>query len=56
MKNLFENLKKRNRAALILYVSCGDPSIEFSEKRYISIGVLQLKRREYDKFCKQHSI
>ena len=32
MKNLFENLKKRNRAALILYVSCGDPSIEFSEK------------------------
>ncbi len=32
MKNLFENLKKNNRSALVLYVSCGDPSIEFSEK------------------------
>ncbi|MBO5255334.1 MAG: tryptophan synthase subunit alpha [Opitutales bacterium] len=32
MKNLFENLKSQNRAGLVLYVSCGDPSISFTEK------------------------
>lgn len=29
---LFQQLKSENRAALVAFVSCGDPTIEFSEK------------------------
>ncbi len=29
---LFEKLARENRAALVVFVSCGDPNIEFSEK------------------------
>ena len=32
MKELFENLKAENRAGLVMFVSCGDPSIDFTEK------------------------
>ena len=32
MKKLFDDLKKQNRAAFVLFTTCGDPSIEFTEK------------------------
>ena len=32
MKKLFEDLKKQNRAVLAIFVSCGDPSLAFTEK------------------------
>jgi tryptophan synthase alpha chain len=33
----FENLKKNGRKALIPYVSCGDPSLEFTEKLVLGL-------------------
>ena len=32
MKNLFENLKRENRAALAIFITCGDPDLGFTEK------------------------
>jgi len=32
IKKIFEKTKKENRSALITFVSCGDPNLEFTEK------------------------
>ncbi len=32
MKQIFESIKQENRAALALYVPCGDPTLEFTQK------------------------
>lgn len=32
LSNLFEEAKKENRALLSIFVTCGDPSLDFSEK------------------------